>query len=90
MRVTYINADAGIPLFGGKGAAVHVRDFSRALTELGHSVLQTNPVKKLLFFILTQGAKHSHRVFTLQSKPGVHQSVGKLPGTREQQQPFSV
>ena len=38
MRVAYVNADAGIPLFGGKGAAVHVRDFSRALTELGHSV----------------------------------------------------
>ncbi|MEQ1869714.1 MAG: glycosyltransferase family 4 protein [Vicinamibacterales bacterium] len=38
MRVAYINGDAGIPLFGGKGAAVHVRDFARALTDLGHQV----------------------------------------------------
>lgn len=37
MRVLYINADDGIPLFSGKGAAVHVRDFVRAATALGHS-----------------------------------------------------
>lgn len=38
MNVAYVNADAGIPLFSGKGAAVHVRDFARAASGVGHRV----------------------------------------------------
>lgn len=38
MRVAYINADTGIPLFSGKGAAVHVRDVAQALSAMGHEV----------------------------------------------------
>lgn len=38
MRVAYVNADAGIPLFSGKGAAVHVRDVASALVAMGHAV----------------------------------------------------
>ena len=35
MRVVYVNADCGIPVFGDKGAAVHVREMVRALREIG-------------------------------------------------------
>ncbi|MFN7915353.1 MAG: glycosyltransferase family 4 protein [Vicinamibacterales bacterium] len=38
MNVAYINADAGIPLFSGKGAAVHVRDVASALVAMDHAV----------------------------------------------------
>ena len=31
MRIAYVLADRGIPLFGNKGASVHVREFVRAL-----------------------------------------------------------
>lgn len=38
MKLAYVNADAGIPLFSGKGAAVHVRDFAQAAHRVGHHV----------------------------------------------------
>lgn len=38
MNMAYVNADAGIPLFSGKGAAVHVRDFAQAARQVGHHV----------------------------------------------------
>jgi glycosyltransferase involved in cell wall biosynthesis len=38
MNIAYVNADAGIPLFSTKGAAVHVRDFAGAASRLGHAV----------------------------------------------------
>jgi glycosyltransferase involved in cell wall biosynthesis len=38
MNLAYVNADAGIPLFSGKGAAVHVRDFAQAARRVGHHV----------------------------------------------------
>ncbi len=38
MRIAYFLADHGIPVFGNKGASVHVRDFAEALCELGHEV----------------------------------------------------
>jgi glycosyltransferase involved in cell wall biosynthesis len=38
MNIAYVNADAGIPLFSSKGAAVHVRDFALAAGRLGHDV----------------------------------------------------
>ena len=35
MRVAYINVDAGVPLFGHKGASNHVREFATALAHSG-------------------------------------------------------
>lgn len=37
MRVVYVNADRGIPVFGQKGAAVHVREMMRAFEAIGCS-----------------------------------------------------
>lgn len=38
MNVLYMCADRGIPLLGGKGASVHLRSLTSAMSELGHRV----------------------------------------------------
>jgi len=38
MNIAYLCADFGIPIHGDKGAAIHVREVSRALVGLGHRV----------------------------------------------------
>lgn len=37
MRIAYICPDLGIPVFGNKGASVHVRELTNALVDLGHT-----------------------------------------------------
>ena len=39
MRIAYVCSDYGIPVFGSKGASVHVRALSQALHAAGHDVL---------------------------------------------------
>lgn len=39
MRILYLCSDPGVPVYGTKGASVHVRELCRALIELGHEVL---------------------------------------------------
>lgn len=38
MRIAYISADFGVPVFGNKGASIHVRELSLALQKQGHDV----------------------------------------------------
>ncbi|EFF80597.1 hypothetical protein HMPREF0970_00603, partial [Schaalia odontolytica F0309] len=38
MRIAYICADPGIPVFGTKGASVHIQDVVRELVRRGHDV----------------------------------------------------
>ncbi len=38
MHILYVNADRGIPIFGNKGASVHIRELVNAFAEQGHSV----------------------------------------------------
>ena len=38
MRILYVCADRGVPLFGSKGASVHVRAMANALAGAGHRV----------------------------------------------------
>lgn len=38
MRIAYICTDPGIPVFGTKGASVHVQEIVRVLLEAGHTV----------------------------------------------------
>ena len=38
MRIAYLCADGGIPVFGDKGGSVHVRAMVRAFSRLGHDV----------------------------------------------------
>lgn len=38
MRIAYLCADGGIPVFGDKGGSVHVRAMVRAFARLGHEV----------------------------------------------------
>ena len=43
MRIAYLCADLGIPLFGSKGASVHVRELVRAFSSFGHEVRVLTP-----------------------------------------------
>lgn len=38
MRIAYVSVDPGIPVFGTKGASVHVQEIIREFRELGHEV----------------------------------------------------
>lgn len=39
MRIAYICADPGIPVFGQKGCSIHVQEILRSLLNLGHEVV---------------------------------------------------
>ncbi len=43
MRVLYLNADPGIPVLGHKGASVHVRELTAALTRAGAEIVVAAP-----------------------------------------------
>jgi glycosyltransferase involved in cell wall biosynthesis len=43
MRIAYVCSDRGVPVFGTKGASVHVRELCRALAAVGHEVLIVSP-----------------------------------------------
>jgi len=43
MRLLYLSADPGIPVFGEKGASIHVRALASCLQELGHQVTIASP-----------------------------------------------
>jgi glycosyltransferase involved in cell wall biosynthesis len=43
MRLLYLSADPGVPVFGPKGASVHVRSMAGALDTLGQDVLIASP-----------------------------------------------
>lgn len=38
MRIAYVSADRGIPVFGEKGASIHIQEMMRAFASLGHEV----------------------------------------------------
>lgn len=38
MRIAYVTADRGIPVFGEKGASIHIQEMMRAFAKLGHDV----------------------------------------------------
>ena len=43
MNIAYISADFGVPIFGYKGASVHVREMIAALRKAGHTVCILSP-----------------------------------------------
>lgn len=43
MRIVYVSSDFGVPVFGHKGASIHVRAVARALVDLGHEVRILSP-----------------------------------------------
>lgn len=38
MRIAYVTADRGIPVFGEKGASIHIQEMMRAFAKQGHDV----------------------------------------------------
>jgi glycosyltransferase involved in cell wall biosynthesis len=43
MNLVYITADFGVPIFGFKGASIHVREMATALRQCGHAVCVCSP-----------------------------------------------
>jgi glycosyltransferase involved in cell wall biosynthesis len=43
MRILYVCSDFGIPVFGHKGASIHLRSMARALSDAGHTVRVLSP-----------------------------------------------
>lgn len=43
MNIAYISADFGVPIFGYKGASIHVREMVAALRKAGHTVSIVSP-----------------------------------------------
>jgi glycosyltransferase involved in cell wall biosynthesis len=43
MRLLYLSADPGVPVFGGKGASIHVRSMVGGFAGLGHEVIVASP-----------------------------------------------
>lgn len=43
MNIAYISADFGVPIFGYKGASVHVREMVTALRQAGHAIWVISP-----------------------------------------------
>lgn len=43
MNIAYISADFGVPVFGYKGASIHVREMVAALRKAGHAVCIISP-----------------------------------------------
>lgn len=43
MRLLYVSADPGVPVFGPKGASVHLRSMASAMRALGHDVVIVSP-----------------------------------------------
>jgi hypothetical protein len=58
--------------------------------ELSHPVVKLYAFEQTFFLFVVQCPQHTDGVFALQSKTRVHQLVGELPGTRQQQQSFGV
>jgi hypothetical protein len=59
-------------------------------TELGQSIVQFYTCGEFGFFFIAQSAQHAHGVFTLQTKPRMHQLIGQISGVGKKEQSFRV
>lgn len=60
MRLLYVCSDFGIPLSGTKGASIHLRAITRALSDLGHEVLLLSPKKTPAEMTAAGGGSRDH------------------------------
>lgn len=85
MKILYLCPDAGIPVLGGKGAAVHVREMVRAFVRAGHNVTLAAAVLNKLPG--EKPAKLNARV--LQIRPSAH-STATLATLKEFNQTLGI
>ena len=71
MRIAYICSDVGIPVFGAKGASVHLRAVVEALQSLGHTVKVFSPA------IDPDGAVAADSTFQAVNYEGITANVSK-------------
>src|SRR5712671_6953306 len=85
MRVAYITADPGVPVFGRKGCSIHVQEVLRAMVNRGATVhlFATNIVVDEVTsrLLSSPGARPSPGAATFTSRPASNSStVPVLPG----------
>ena len=73
-----------VPAVGAFAAAILDR------AELGRAVLEHHAVQEFLLFILAQSTQDTHGILALQTKTRVHELIGQLTRTGEEQQSFCV
>ncbi len=69
MKIAYLSADFGVPIFGYKGASVHVREMVTALSQAGHAVTilspaidNPSPIPNVEFFPIPLAAEDLQRL----------------------------
>lgn len=79
MRLVYVNADNGIPVFGDKGASVHIQEMTRAFASIGCEVriltarLGSAPTEDLAAVVETvQGTERSVRPADREEKERIY------------------
>jgi len=82
MKILYICADAGIPVLGRKGAAVHVREMCGAFARAGHRV--TLAAQSLVKSQSDKPAKIRARVVHVPSSPSTTSAVQAFKHFNEQ------
>ena len=58
--------------------------------ERSHAIVKRHAFEQTLFLFVAQRAQHPHGVLSLQPETRVHQLVGELARTRQQQEAFCV
>ena len=43
MRILYVSSDFGVPVYGHKGASIHLRAMAQAFSAAGHEVVVWSP-----------------------------------------------
>ncbi|MFO1512643.1 MAG: hypothetical protein U1F83_06980 [Verrucomicrobiota bacterium] len=82
MKILYICADAGIPVLGRKGAAVHVREMCGAFARAGHRV--TLAAQSLVKSADDERAKVYARLIHVPSSPATTSAVHAFKHFNEQ------
>jgi hypothetical protein len=58
--------------------------------ELSHAVVELHAFQQAFFLFVVECTEHTHSVFALQTKTRMHQLIGELARTRQQQQTLGV
>ncbi len=86
-------ADFAVASLGNRNFVPAVSTFSTTGfygAKLGNAIFKRHPFKQAFLLFIVQSAQHPHCVFTLQAKTRMHQLIGQLARTRQQQQTFGI
>ena len=88
MKIVYVSADRGIPVFGNKGASVHIRELVNALAAVGHEVRVLSasrgpgsaPLMAQVVEVQTDGSSLSPDAFLFVGQENARAKIGRSLG----------